>query len=65
MRAPGIPIVEGLVIPLFHGKIRPFGALWVMTHAEEARKFTSADAELLMRLGNHAAAALRVSELHQ
>jgi len=62
MKASGIPIVEGLVIPLFQGNRRPFGSLWVMTHAEEARKFSSADAELLTRLGDHAAAAIQVSE---
>lgn len=62
MRAPGIPVIEGLVVPLFHGKRRPFGSLWVMTHTAEARKFTSADAELLTRLGDHAAAAIQVSE---
>jgi GAF domain-containing protein len=62
MRGPGIPIVEGLVVPLFQGKRRPFGSLWVMTHSEEARMFTSADAELLTRLGNHAAAAIQLSD---
>lgn len=62
MRGPGIPIVEGLVVPLFQGQRQPFGSLWVMTHSEEARKFTNADAELLTRLGNHAAAAIQLSD---
>ena len=61
MRACGIPIAEGLVIPLYGEKRRLFGSLWVMTHNKEARKFTSADAELLTRLGDHAAAALQLS----
>lgn len=62
MRGPGIPIVEGLVVPLYRGGGQPFGSLWVMTHSEDAREFTSADAELLTRLGNHAAAAIQVFE---
>jgi len=61
MRAPGIPIVEGLVVPLFLAGRRPYGSLWVMMH-EPGRQFSRADAELMTQLGQHAVTAVQLRQ---
>jgi GAF domain-containing protein len=55
--AAGIPIAEGLVVPLYDSAQVAYGALWVMTHAD-AEHFCAADAQLMQRLGGHVGAAL-------
>jgi len=59
MRSPGIPIVEGLVIPLYKEKRLPYGSIWVMKH-EGGAPFTKLEAEIMTVLGGHVSAALQI-----
>jgi len=55
-RAAGMPIVEGLVVPLIRRDC-PLGSLWVMKH-EPGPGFSSADAATMTLLAGHVCAAL-------
>ncbi|MGB9988424.1 GAF domain-containing protein [Massilia sp. SM-13] len=59
LAAPGIPVHEGLVVPLFRAQREPYGAIWVMTHSPGAY-FTQEHAALMSQLGDHVSAALRI-----
>jgi len=59
MRGPGIPIVEGLVIPIFSYPGIPYGSLWIMLH-EPGRKFTRSHLDIMELLGGHISAAVQL-----
>jgi len=59
----GLPIVEGLVLPL-QTEEQVFGTIWVMSHEPE-RRFDSEDVRVMSGLADFTAAALRMSTLHE
>jgi|GEM_PF-2104541 len=59
MRAPGIPIVEGLVVPIFLSPGVPYGSLWIMLH-EPGRRFTRSHLDVMELLGGHISAAVQL-----
>jgi hypothetical protein len=67
MRQAAVPIVEGLVIPLYKNRIEAYGTnrkeaygtIWIMLH-EEGRFFDKEDARIMTALGEHASAALQM-----
>ena len=52
-----VPIVEGLIVPLYDADGTPLGTLWVTSHAEDVRGFDSTDARVM----EHLAAQLLLS----
>lgn len=56
--AVSIPIVEGLIIPLYAGD-QTLGTIWVWTH-DETRKFDREDVRVMTSLANFTAAALQL-----
>ena len=59
----GLPIVEGLVLPL-QTQEQVFGTIWVMSHELE-RRFDSEDVRVMSGLADFTAAALTMSRLHE
>ena len=59
MRGPGVPIVEGLVIPLYKEGRQPYGSIWVMKH-DNKKPFTKLEAEIMTMLAGHVSAALQI-----
>ncbi len=55
--AVGIPIVEGLVLPLFGAGKRPLGTLWIVAHHRE-RQFDGEDLQVMTRLADFTALAI-------
>lgn len=60
LRGSGIPIIEGLVVPLYLAHREPYGALWVMSH-DEGHQFSATDAQLMVLLADHVSAALQLN----
>ncbi|TFV90140.1 GAF domain-containing protein [Oxalobacteraceae bacterium OM1] len=56
---PNIPVVEGLVLPLYKQNGIPYGTIWIMSH-DEARTFDREDLRIMSVLGSHMSAALRL-----
>lgn len=54
-----IPLVEGLVIPMFADS-QPVGAIWIVSH-DEQRNFDAEDVRIMSSLGSFVTAALRFS----
>jgi PAS domain-containing protein len=52
-----IPIVEGLVLPLYGAGKRPLGTLWIVAHMAE-RQFDREDVRVMTRLADFAALAI-------
>jgi GAF domain-containing protein len=61
LQAPGVPIVEGLVIPLYKANREAYGTIWIMSHDED-RHFDGEDLRVMIALGTHASTALRLQE---
>jgi GAF domain-containing protein len=59
--APGIPIVEGLVIPIYKGGQQAFGTIWIMSH-DASHHFDREDLRVMSILAAHTSAALRLQE---
>jgi signal transduction histidine kinase len=59
----GIPIVEGLVIPIYVGAESP-GTLWIVAHDDEC-KFDAEDVRVLTSLAEFTAGALRVIRAYE
>ena len=59
MSATGVPIAEGLVVPLFAARRMPYGALWVIKHGE-GDQFTRSQADIMDLLGGHVSAVLQL-----
>jgi signal transduction histidine kinase len=59
----GLPIVEGLVIPIYVGTESP-GTLWIVTHDDEC-KFDAEDVRVLTSLAEFTAGALRVIRAYE
>ncbi|MGH7249012.1 MAG: GAF domain-containing protein, partial [Pseudomonadota bacterium] len=55
--AVGIPIVEGLVLPLLGAARRPLGTLWIVAHLPE-RQFDAEDLRVMTRLADFTALAI-------
>jgi signal transduction histidine kinase len=58
-----VPLVEGLVIPIYLGNERP-GTIWILSHDDEC-KFDSEDARLMTGLAEFTAGALRLVQAHE
>lgn len=56
-----IPIVEGLVLPIYAPDGRPFGTIWVISH-EESRQFDQEDARTMASLAQLVSARLQIAE---
>jgi RNA polymerase sigma factor (sigma-70 family) len=59
LSASGIPIVEGLVIPLLTDG-RPVGTIWIVS-SDEVRKFDAGDVRVMTSLGAFVAAAIQLA----
>ena len=59
----GIPIVEGLVIPIYVGAESP-GTLWIIAHDDEC-KFDAEDVRVMTSLAEFTAGALRVIRAYE
>ena len=55
--AAHVPIVEGLIVPLYEADGTAIGTLWVTSHSEDVRGFDSSDARVM----EHLAAQLLLS----
>jgi two-component sensor histidine kinase len=55
----GVPLCEGLLLPLYVTSTAPAGTLWVITH-DEQRHFDSGDARVMTELAAFAGLALRM-----
>jgi signal transduction histidine kinase len=63
LAAAGVPLVEGLVIPVYLGTERP-GTLWIIAHDEEC-KFDAEDVRVMTGLAEFMAGALRVMQAYE
>jgi hypothetical protein len=61
MQQAALPVVEGLVIPLYKQRREAYGTIWILLH-EEGRFFENEDARIMTALGGHASAALQMLE---
>jgi GAF domain-containing protein len=59
LQAANLPIVEGLVIPLYKKYCVPFGTIWIMSH-DANRHFDKEDVRIMTELGGYATTALRL-----
>jgi hypothetical protein len=59
MQQAALPVVEGLVIPLYKQRREAYGTIWIMLH-EEGGLFDKEDARIMTALGGHAAVALQM-----
>jgi hypothetical protein len=59
MQQAALPVVEGLVIPLYKQRRETYGTIWIMLH-EEGGLFDKEDARIMTALGGHAAMALQM-----
>jgi hypothetical protein len=59
LRGPGIPVFEGLVIPLYGRERRHYGTIWVMKH-EAGLGFDLEDVRIMTELGALMSTALRM-----
>jgi len=56
-----VPIVEGLVLPLYASGGRALGTIWVISH-EESRKFDEEDLRIMTSLAQLASTGLQIAE---
>jgi hypothetical protein len=61
LQGPGMPVFEGLVIPLYGPEQRPYGTIWVMKH-EECTGFDLEDVRIMKELGSLMSTALKMLE---
>lgn len=54
-----VPIVEGLVIPLYGEKNKAIGTIWILTHNEQCR-FNPEHLQIMTELGAYTSRALRL-----
>ncbi len=54
-----VPIVEGLVMPLYGEKNEAIGAIWVLTH-DERHRFNTEHLRIMTELGAYTSRALRL-----
>ena len=59
MRQAALPIVEGLVIPLYKQGREAYGTIWILLH-EGGGLFDKEDARIMTALGGHASGALQM-----
>ena len=59
-----VPIVEGLVVPLYEADGEPLGTLWVTSHSEEVRGFDSTDARVMERLASQLLLSMKLQRLN-
>ena len=63
MRKVDVPIVEGMVIPLYGKDQQAIGTIWIMSH-QEGHQFDRHDLQVMSMFASHASAALRTQELY-
>lgn len=63
MRQVGMPIAEGLVIPIYGKDQQPLGTIWIVSH-QEGHQFGRHDLQVMSLFASHASAALRMQEAY-
>lgn len=61
--AAHVPIVEGLIVPLYDPAGEALGTLWVVSHDEEVRGFDSTDARVMERLAAQLLLSMKLQRL--
>jgi hypothetical protein len=64
LQAANLPIVEGLVIPLYKKYSVPYGTIWIMSH-DTSRHFDKEDVRIMTELGGYATTALRLQGMFE
>lgn len=59
-----VPIVEGLIVPLYEVDGEPLGTLWVTSHSEDVRGFDSTDARVIERLASQLLLSMKLQRLN-
>lgn len=59
-----VPIVEGLIVPLYDADGEPLGTLWVTSHSDQVRGFDSTDARVMERLAAQLLLSMKLQRLN-
>jgi hypothetical protein len=60
-----VPIVEGLIVPLYDSAGEPLGTLWITSHDEKVRGFDSTDARVMERLAAQLLLSMKLRQLNR
>lgn len=58
-----LPIVEGLVVPLYGKDQQAIGTIWIVSH-QNGHKFDRSNLQVMSTFSSHASAALRMQEIY-